>query len=158
MSAMSGRYLSFEVSGETFAVDILLVREIIEYSEVTLTTVPLMPEVILGVVNLRGKAVPVIDLATRLMRNSAEVSRRTCIVVLEVNRNDITMEVGVMVDAVKEVMLINSSDIEQAPSFGESLNTDFIAGMGKIDERFVMMLDIGKTLSMSDLQLMAEVA
>ena len=158
MSAAPERYLSFEVGGEVFAVDILLVREIIEYAEVTLTSVPLMPEVILGVVNLRGKAVPVIDLAARLARHPAEVSRRTCIVILDVKRDDVSTEVGILVDAVKEVMLINPADVETAPSFGDGLNTDFIAGMGKVDEHFVMMLNIGKTLSLSDLRSMAEIA
>lgn len=153
---MQGKYLSFDVADENFAVDILGVREIIEYSEAVVTSVPLVPDVILGVMNLRGKAVPVIDLGARLTNQKADISRRSCIVVIEIVSESCRMEVGVLVDAVSEVMEINKDQIEAAPSFGEGINTDFIAGMGKVGERFVMMLNVDRVVSMQDLQQIVE--
>ncbi|MDH5300955.1 MAG: chemotaxis protein CheW [Gammaproteobacteria bacterium] len=146
-----GKYLSFSIGKENFAVDILGVREIIEFSEAVVTSVPLMPTAILGVMNLRGKAVPVVDLGARLTGNSATISRRSCIVITEASNDQFSMELGLLVDSVREVMEIHSNQLEPTPSFGEGISTEFISGMGRVGERFVMLLNIGRVVSMKDL-------
>jgi purine-binding chemotaxis protein CheW len=138
------QYLTFMLSGETFAIGILGIKEIIEYD--TLTVVPMMPQCIRGVINLRGSVVPVIDLCARFGRKSAAVDKRTCIVIIEVEADGEHQDVGVIVDAVNEVLDIPATDIEPAPSFGAKIDTSFIAGMGKIGGRFVVILDINRVL------------
>ena len=135
-----GQYLTFMLGGELFAIGILVIKEIIEYGQ--LTTVPMMPESIRGVINLRGAVVPVIDLSARFGREPAQTTRRTCIVIIEVQSEDGHQVVGLIVDAVNEVLEIAAVDIEPAPSFGAGIRTDFIRGMGKIDNRFVVILDV----------------
>jgi purine-binding chemotaxis protein CheW len=147
--AEQGQYLTFMLSGELFAIGILVIKEIIEYGQ--LTTVPMMPESIRGVINLRGAVVPVIDLSARFGRAPAQTTRRTCIVILEVHADDGRQVVGLIVDAVNEVLEIPAADIEPPPSFGAGIRTDFIRGMGKIDNRFVVILDVDRVLSIDDL-------
>lgn len=144
-----GQYLTFMLGGELFAIGILVIKEIIEYGQ--LTTVPMMPESIRGVINLRGAVVPVIDLSARFGREPAQTTRRTCIVIIEVQSEDGHQVVGLIVDAVNEVLEIAAADIEPAPSFGAGIRTDFIRGMGKIDNRFVVILDVDRVLSTADL-------
>jgi len=139
------QYLTFVLSGETFAIGILGIKEIIEYD--TLTVVPMMPECIRGVINLRGSVVPVIDLCARFGRGSAPVDKRTCIVIVEVGAHGERQDIGVIVDAVNEVLDIPATDIEPAPPFGAKIDTSFIEGMGKIGGRFVVILDINRVLS-----------
>lgn len=143
------QYLTFMLSGEVFAIGILAIKEIIEYGG--LTTVPMMPPSIRGVINLRGAVVPVIDLSARFGRDPSETTRRTCIVIVEVHGDDGRQVVGVIVDAVNEVLEIPPADIEPAPTFGTGIRTDFIRGMGKIDNRFVVMLDVDRVFSAVDL-------
>ena len=148
-AAHQAQYLTFMLGAEVFAIGILSIKEIIEYGH--LTTVPMMPHCIRGVINLRGAVVPVIDLSARFGRKPSAMTRRTCIVIIEVNADAQRQVVGVIVDAVNEVLEIAAADIEPAPSFGTYIRTDFIRGMGKIDARFVIILDVDRVLSVEDL-------
>jgi purine-binding chemotaxis protein CheW len=149
-----GQYLTFTLGGEMFAVSIVKIKEIIEYGQ--LTSVPMMPNFIRGVLNLRGQVAPVIDLQARLGRDSSAVGKRTCIVIVEVaGRQEGRGEViGVVVDAVSEVLAIQRDQIERAPQFGANLRTDFIAAMAKIHERLVVILNLDKVLSIDELSSM----
>lgn len=148
-AARGQQYLTFSVSRESFAIPIAAIREIIEYRPPT--DVPMMPPFIRGVINLRGRVVPVIDLAVRFGREKTEVSRRTCIVILEIQQQDVQQEMGVVVDAVSAVVEIADSNIEPPPSFGSRLRADFISGMGKIDEKFIIILSIDHVISVEEL-------
>jgi len=143
------QYLTFFLGGEMYAVGILNVKEIIEYG--SLTEIPMMPGFVRGVINLRGAVVPVIDLAARFHGKATAVQKRTCNVIVEVRQDGIKHDVGIMVDAVSEVLEIPPKDIEPPPSFGAKIRADFIAGMGKADGRFVIILDIQCVLSADDL-------
>lgn len=143
------QYLTFLLGGETFAIGILNIKEIIEYGNVT--TVPMMPEFVRGVINLRGAVVPVIDLAMRFSRQPSPVTRRTCIVLIEVETDGEQYKIGVTVDAVNEVLEIPSSQVEPPPAFGAKIRSDFIGGMGKIDGKFVIILDAGQVLSVDEM-------
>ena len=145
----AGQYLIFSLRGEKFALGILCIREIIEYRAVT--EMPLMPDAVRGVINLRGAVVPVIDLAARFNRGRTDVQRRACIVIVEVRHAGASQAVGVLVDGVTQVVDIPESDIEAPPSFGSRLRADFIAGMAKIDEQFVIVIDVARALSMGEI-------
>ena len=144
-----GQYLSFTLGGEPFAIGILSIREIIEYRD--LTEVPMMPDVVRGVINLRGAVVPVIDLAARFNRGRTAVQRRSCVVIVEVPSQGGGQIVGVLVDGVNEVIEIPAEQIEPPPSFGARLRTDFIAGMGRLASRFVIILDVARVLSLDEI-------
>lgn len=144
-TATSGQYLTFTLAQELFAVEIRAVREIIEYGR--LTTVPMMPPSILGVINLRGAVVPVMDLGQRFGGRATSIGQRSCIVILEIVHQTATQVIGMVVDAVNEVRELSAEQIEPTPSFGGSIRADFIRGMGKLDERLVVMLDIGRIIS-----------
>ncbi len=143
------QYLTFALAGEMFAVGILNVKEIIEYGH--LTEIPMMPAFIRGVINLRGSVVPVIDLSARFGSKPTEVSRRTCIVIVEVDDAEMRHDIGIMVDAVSEVLDIPASEIEPPPSFGAKIRADFIFGMGKVAGKFVIILNINKVLSVEEI-------
>ena len=143
------QYLTFALGGEMFAVGILNVKEIIEYGN--LTEIPMMPTFIRGVINLRGSVVPVIDLAARFGGSPAELGKRTCIVIVEVADADTQHDIGIMVDAVSEVLDIPASEIEPPPSFGAKIRADFIFGMGKVNGKFVIILNINKVLSIEEI-------
>ncbi len=153
-AAEQQQYLTFVLGGEMFAIGILCVKEIIEYGD--LTVVPMMPECIRGVINLRGAVVPVVDLACRFGRRSTDLTRRTCIVIVEVEGEGERQDIGVIVDAVSEVLEIQASQIEPAPAFGARIRTDFIHGMGKLDGKFVIILNVNKVLSLDDLALLGQ--
>ena len=146
------QYLTFTLGGEMFAVGILNVKEIIEYGN--LTEIPMMPTFIRGVINLRGSVVPVIDLAARFGGNSSELGRRTCIVIVEVADGELQHDIGIMVDAVSEVLDIPPTEIEPPPAFGTNIRTDFILGMGKVAGKFVILLNIDKVLSVDEIALL----
>jgi purine-binding chemotaxis protein CheW len=150
------QYLTFMLGGETLAIGILAVREIIEYGG--LTEVPMMPECIRGVINLRGAVVPVLDLSARFGRPSTAVTKRTCIVIVEINHGEEQQVIGVIVDAVNAVLEIAGADIEPPPSFGARIRSDFIAGMGKVNGKFVILLDVNQVLSVDEMSVLAEVA
>lgn len=150
------QYLTFQLGGEMYAVGILNVKEIIEYGQIT--EIPMMPGFIRGVINLRGAVVPVIDLAVRFGGQASVVQRRTCIVILEISQGDTRQDLGVMVDAVSEVLEIPGSEVEPAPAFGAKIRTDFIRGMGKIGTKFVIILDIQRVLSVDEMATLAAVS
>ena len=150
----SQQYLTFTVANEVFAIAIAAIKEIIEYR--LPTTVPMMPSYVRGIINLRGRVVPVIDLSVRFGRSKSEVSKRTCIVVLEFTQEGQQQDLSVVVDAVSAVLDIADADVEPPSSFGARLRSDFIGGMGKIGEKFVIILDIDHVLSMEELSMLGE--
>ena len=151
----SGQYLTFSLADEVFAVGILVIKEIIQFGQ--LTTVPLMPNYIRGVINLRGAVVPVIDLYARFGKGIAPVGKRTCIVIIEVTHEEESHDIGIMVDAVSAVIDIAADQIEPPPTFGSSVRNDFIEGMGKVDDKFVIILDVSRTFSVDELAAMSSV-
>lgn len=146
------QYLTFQVGGEVFAIAILGIREILEYHG--LTTVPMMPAFIRGVINLRGRVVPVVDLAARFGRTGGAVTKRTCIVIIETEAEGERQDIGVVVDMVNAVLEIPASEIEPAPSFGARIRADFISGMGKVAGKFVIILNVNKVLSVEELSML----
>ena len=148
-SELSGQYLTFLLSGETYAVDGRAVQEIIQYS--SMTAVPLMPDFVRGVINLRGAVVPVIDLQARLGGPITEFGSKTCIVIFDVSHEGEHTELGLMVDAVSEVIAIAGSEIESAPQFGGGLRRDFIRGMAKVGGRFIIILETDKALDVEEM-------
>jgi purine-binding chemotaxis protein CheW len=149
------QYLTFLLGSEMFAMNILGIKEIIEYG--SLTSVPMMPEFIRGVINLRGAVVPVVDLSARFGRASSAVTRRSCIVIIEADSEGEKQDIGVVVDAVSEVLEIPAAEIEPAPSFGAKIRADFISGMGKVKDKFVIILDADKVLSVNELAMLSGV-
>ena len=147
------QYLTFLLGSEMFAMDILGIKEIIEYGN--LTSVPMMPDFIRGVINLRGSVVPVVDLSARFGRPASAVTRRTCIVIIEADNEGEKQDIGVVVDSVSEVLEIPADQIEPAPSFGAKIRADFISGMGKIKDKFVIILDAGKVLSVNEMAMLS---
>jgi purine-binding chemotaxis protein CheW len=150
------QYLTFVLGGEMFAIEILNVREIIEYG--ALTTVPMMPAFIRGVINLRGAVVPVIDLSVRFGRAPVVVTRRTCIIIIEIDNDGERQDIGVVVDSVSEVLDIPANMIEPPPAFGARIRTDFIHGMGKVNERFVIILNVDHVLSVEEMAQLSQAA
>ena len=155
-AAEQQQYLTFVLGGEMFAIGILNVKEIIEYGQ--LTEIPMMPAFIRGVINLRGAVVPVIDLAARFGKTQSLIGKRSCIVIVEVRENELRHDIGLLVDAVSEVIEIPASDIEPPPSFGARIRADFIHGMGKVAGKFVILLNIVKVLSVDEIAMLAQVA
>jgi purine-binding chemotaxis protein CheW len=149
------QYLTFLLAGEMYAVGILHVKEIIEYG--SLTEIPMMPTFIRGVINLRGSVVPVIDLTARFGGNTTEVGRRTCIIIVELAQDDGRHDIGIMVDAVSEVLDIPPGEIEPPPSFGAKIRADFIAGMGKVGGKFVIILNVHRVLSVDEMATLSSV-
>lgn len=151
------QYLTFALGSEMYAVEIVNIKEIIEYG--ALTAIPTMPGFIRGVINLRGAVVPVVDLAARFGGKASEVRRRTCIVILEVRQeDDAKHDLGIMVDAVSEVLGIPCRDIKPAPAFGARIRADFIAGMGKVNDRFVIIVDVLRVFSDDEIASVADAA
>jgi purine-binding chemotaxis protein CheW len=149
------QYLTFTLGGEMFAVGILNVKEIIEYG--TLTEIPMMPAFIRGVINLRGRVVPVVDLSARFGGKQSQIGKRTCIVIVELAAGNEEREMGIIVDAVSEVLEIPQSEIEPPPAFGARIKADFIAGMGKVNGKFVIILRIERALSSDDLAMLSAI-
>jgi purine-binding chemotaxis protein CheW len=147
------QFLTFLIGGEPFAISILVIKEIIEFGN--LTSVPLMPDFIRGVLNLRGQVVPVIDLAARFGRARAEVARRTCVVIIEMDNDGEKQDVGVLVDSVSEVMDIPADMLQPAPTFGARIRVDFIKGMVEVEGRFIVILDVERVLSLDEIALLA---
>jgi purine-binding chemotaxis protein CheW len=153
------QYLTFNLGGEMFAVGILNVKEIIEFGNIT--EIPMMPPFIRGVINLRGSVVPVIDLSARFGNPATEVGKRTCIVIVEVQEGEFRHDIGIIVDAVSEVLEIPAAEIEPPPSFGAKIRADFILGMGKaghpgegVGGRFVIILQIARVLSVEEIAML----
>jgi len=145
------QYLTFMVGGKTYGLEILDIKEIIEYGEVT--DVPMTPAFILGVINLRGAVVPVIDLGERFSGTPVEVTKRTSIIILEIKNDDLKIEIGITVDFVNEVLDVHPSEIEPAPKLGGQIQTNFISGMAKLNDKLLILLDIGNILSIDELSM-----
>ena len=151
------QYLTFMLAQEQFAIGILGIKEIIEYQGVT--EVPMMPPCVRGVINLRGAVVPVVDLLARFGRPSSPVSKRTCVVIVEAAcGTDERQVMGLLVDAVNEVLDISAGDIEPPPAFGARVRSDFIQGVGKVRGKFVLLLDVDRALSIDEIAGFADVA
>ena len=148
-SPPTAQYLTFMMANEMFAVGILAVSEILEYQSVT--EVPMMPSYVRGIMNRRGAAVPVIDLLVRFGKPSSAVGPRTCIVIVEFGSADRRRILGIVVDAVNAVIDISAAEIEPPPDFGAHIRRDFIQGMGRIDDKFVVLLDLEHVLSQEEL-------
>lgn len=147
------QYLSFRLGDEMFALGILAVREIIEYAGVT--DVPMMPPCVRGVINLRGAVVPVLDLASRLGRDASVIGRRSCIVIVEMGVAPEQHVLGLLVDGVNAVLDIDAGQIEPPPSFGAGLRNDFIAGIGKVNGKFVIVINLEAVLNVPEIAAMA---
>jgi purine-binding chemotaxis protein CheW len=150
------QYLTFSLGDEVFAMDIRTVREIIQYGP--MTTVPLMPGFVRGVINLRGAVVPVIDLQARFGRPAARIGKRTCIVIFDAVRDGERVELGLLVDAVSEVIEIAAAQIEPPPNFGSAVRRDFIRGMGKVASRFVIILEPDRAFDVNEMAELCESA
>lgn len=153
-SQEEAQYLTFMLGGEMFAIGILGIKEILEYGQ--LTSVPMMPAFVRGVINLRGAVVPVIDLSARFGRHNAEVTRRSCIVIIEADSDGNTQDIGLMVDSVSAVLEIARSEIEPPPAFGAKIRADFISGMAKVNGAFVIVLNVDQVLSVDEMTLLSE--
>jgi purine-binding chemotaxis protein CheW len=145
-----GQYLTFMLGTEVFAIGILAIKEIIEYG--SLTEVPMMPDSVRGVINLRGAVVPVMDLSVRFGKPASGVTKRTCIVIVETEREGQREVIGVVVDAVNAVLEISSEDIEPPPSFGPKIRTEFIEGLGKVNGKFVILIATDRVLAIEGLE------
>ena len=150
------QYLTFRLAGEEYAIGILRVREIIEFD--TLTTVPSAPRQVRGVINLRGSVVPVIDLGVKFGLAPTEVTRRTCIVIVEVVLHGECMTMGIVADAVSQVVDMLPGDILPPPQFGTRVPTDHLLGMGRLDRKFMLILDIDRVLSSEEQEQAAALA
>ncbi len=143
------QYLTFKLGEEVFALDVAQVREILDFSAIT--RVPQTPDYMLGVINLRGSVVPVIDMRLKLGMTRTERTVNTCIEVVEVSMDGERIVLGALVDSVQEVFELEADQIEPAPHIGTRLRTEFIKGMGRRDDRFVMILDIDKVFTFDEL-------
>lgn len=147
--AQAGKYLTFVLDQEKYALGILKVQEIIALMQIT--KVPRMPKFVRGIINLRGRIIPVVDLNLKFGIEGKEDTERTCIVVVQLAHGDEEITMGVLVDSVSDVTDIRSEEIEDTPSFGTAVNTEFIQGIGKTDDEVVILLDVEKLFSDHDL-------
>ena len=154
VTTKTGKYLTFTLADETYGIGILKVKEIIGMMPVT--AVPRTPAFVKGVINLRGKVIPVIDLRLKFNMDSIDYSERTCIIVVEIDAKSGTVLLGIVVDAVSEVLNIKREEIEETPTFGISLNTDYILGMAKMEGKVKILLNIDKVLSSEEISLLDE--
>jgi len=148
------QFLTFVLNNETYGVNILNIKEIIDFGNIT--QVPMTPEFIAGVINLRGNVVPVVDLALRFSQKPSERTKRSSVVILEVSYEEQALEIGITVDVVNEVLDILAGEIEPSPSFGTRIRTDFISGMGKVNDKLLVLLDIENILSVAELSVIEE--
>ena len=151
-----GQYLTFLVGQESFAISILDVKEIIEISNVT--RVPMTPDYIHGVINLRGNVVPVVDLSARLGHGCTQINKRSCIVLVEIEVVDSSQLIGMLVDEVKEILEIPAENIQPAPDFGTDIRTEFIQAMGRVGDDFIILLAINRVLSVEELSQLEQVS
>jgi len=153
---LAGKYLTFKLAQEEYGLEILKVQEIIQMQSVT--RVPRTPDYVRGVINLRGKVIPVVDLRKKFFLDTCTDTEKTCIIVVQISVNDDVVVMGIIIDEVKEVLDIKSADIEETPSFGSNINTEFILGMGKVNGSVKILLDIDKILSTTELVNLQQVA
>jgi len=149
VSGRDGKYLTFTLAGEEYGIIILKVKEII--GMLPITPVPQTPPYVKGVINLRGKVIPVVDLRRKFGMDPMEYTERTCIIVVEIADSVKTIPMGIVVDSVSEVLNIKSADIEETPSFGNRLDTDYILGMAKVGGGVKILLDIDRVMSADEM-------
>ncbi len=149
MPDQEGKYLTFSMADEEYGIGILKIKEII--GMMPITTVPQTPEFVKGVINLRGKVIPVMDLRLRFGMEAMDYTERTCIIVVEIEGRSGTVMIGVVVDSVSEVLNIKGEDIEDTPTFGTKLNTDYILGMAKMEGGVKILLDINRVLNQEEI-------
>ena len=147
----SRKFLTFVLNNEIYGIDILSIKEITDFSNIT--RVPMVPGFIAGMVNLRGNVVPVIDLAKRFLQQPSERTKRSSIVIVDLMNNEQSMVIGIIVDEVSEVIDVSLLEIVPAPEFGTKIRTDFIHGMGKVDQRLLVLLNIENILAIDELSL-----
>ena len=150
MTIKTGKYLTFFLEDEEYGIGILKVKEII--GMMPITSVPRTPEFVKGVINLRGKVIPVMDLRLKFSMGEIPYNDRTCIIVVEIDSQDSTVLIGIVVDAVSEVLNITGDEIEDAPTFGSKLDIDYILGMAKMEGGVKILLDIDKVLSAKEIE------
>ncbi len=149
MGEKEGKYLTFSLAGEEYGIGILKIKEII--GMMPITPVPQTPEFVKGVINLRGKVIPVLDLRLKFDMEAMDFTERTCIIVVEIDGASGTMLIGIVVDAVSEVLHINDENIQETPAFGTDLNTDYILGMARMEGGVKILLDIDRVLSTDEM-------
>ena len=147
----TNQYLTFKLEDEVFALDIGKVREVLDFT--LIAKVPQTPDFMLGVINLRGTVVPVVDMRLKFATTQTETTVNTCIIIVEIEIDGENTVLGALVDSVQEVMDLDPDQIEPAPRIGTRLNTKFIKGMGKRDSQFIIILDIDKVFSTDDLSI-----
>jgi purine-binding chemotaxis protein CheW len=150
----STQYLTFKLADEVFALDISKVREVLDFTAIT--RVPRTPEFMRGVINLRGNVVPVVDMRVKFGMTKTEKTVNTCIIIVEISLDEDTTVLGALADSVQEVIDLEPSQIEPAPKIGTRLRTEFIRGMGKRDDHFIIILDIDKVFSVDELSLVQD--
>jgi len=148
MADRQGKYLTFTIADEEYGIGILKIKEII--GMMSFTTVPRTPAYVKGVINLRGKVIPVVDLRLRFGMPAIEYTDRTCIIMVEIKARDGVVLIGIVVDSVSEVLNIKAEDIEDTPAFGTHLDTSFILGMARIEKSVKILLDVDRLLSGED--------
>ena len=156
MADREGKYLTFIMANEEYGIGILKIREII--GMMPITTVPQTPDFVKGVINLRGKVIPVMDLRLRFEMEAIDYTERTCIIVVEIELNGRIVHIGIVVDAVTEVLNIKNEEIEDTPTFGTKLDTDYIFGMAKREGGVKILLDIDRVLSQDEVALLEKAA
>lgn len=152
---LAGKYLTFLLGEEEYGIEILKVQEIIQMQKVT--QIPKAPDFVRGVINLRGKVIPVVELRKKFGMETQEDTEKTCIIVVLIHAGDQGITMGISIDEVKEVLDIGTGEIEETPSFGASIETDFIMGIGKVGETVKMLLDIDKVLSEGELSSISKI-
>jgi len=155
-SVREGKYLTLTLDNEEYGIGILKIKEII--GMMPITTIPQTPDFVKGVINLRGKVIPVVDLRLRFGMVSIDYTERTCIIVVEITGHSGTVLIGIVVDSVSEVLNIKSQEIEDTPTFGTRLNTDYILGMAKIEGAVKILLDINRVLSDEEVSILEQAA
>ena len=155
LTTLAGKYLTFKLDVEEFGIEILKVQEIIKMMDIT--RVPRTPSFVRGVINLRGKVIPVVDLRLKFDMESKVNTDKTCVIVVTVHRSGGAVVMGIIVDEVSEVLDVAGGSIEPAPEFGGSVDTSFILGMGKVGERVVTLMDVNRVLSGEEVSSVAEV-
>lgn len=150
VTATAGKFLTFSLSEEHYGLEILRVQEIVGLLPVT--RVPRLPAMVAGVVNLRGRVIPVVDLRLAFGMGRSAMDDRACIIVVSVVRGDATTVMGVLVDEVSDVVDLSTSDIEETPEFGTAVDTSFIKGVGRLEGRVVLLLDIDRVLNTTDIE------
>jgi len=146
---MAGKYLTFYLAKEEYGIEILKIKEIIGMMDIT--ELPRTPDFVKGVINLRGKVIPVIDLRLKFGMPEVEHTEKTCIIVVDIKENGVDVQIGIIVDSVSEVLNVSTDELEDTPKFGTDVNTDFILGMAKSKEKVRTLLDINKVLSTNEL-------